>query len=68
MPPGKSGDDVPGGPDAAYSAGGSASVPTGALAAHRRPLPHRRLYRIDVTGAVTVVDRLRELIRRTASS
>ena len=43
MPPGKSGGDVRGGRDAAYSAGGPA--PTGALAAHRRPRPHRRLRR-----------------------
>ncbi len=56
MPPGKSGDDVQGGRDAAYSAGGPASVPTGALAATGE------LGRIDATGAVTVVDRLKELI------
>ena len=56
MPPGKSGDDVRGGRDAEYSAGGPASVPTGSLV-HTGDLG-----RIDPTGAVTVVDRLKELI------
>ena len=39
-----------------------------ALWLHTGDLYRTGLYRIDVTGAVTVVDRLRELTRRTASS
>jgi len=56
MPPGKSGGDVRGGPDVAYSAGGPAS-------AHGRWLHTGDLGRIDASGAVTVVDRLKELIK-----